>query len=397
MITSRAMSLRFLTAGESHGPALTTIIEGCPAGVPVAKSAVDRELTRRMGGYGRGGRMKIEADEVEILGGVRHGRTIGSPIALLIRNRDHANWTDVMHVAQAPGDPARARTVTRPRPGHADLAGALKYDTHDARDVLERASARETAARTASGAVAKALLAELGIAVTSRTVSVGTASASAAEGDDFDALLALADDLPMRSPNAATIAAMTRAVDRARSEEDSVGGSFEVLARGVPPGLGSYVHWDRRLDAALGAAVLSINAVKAVSIGDGLEVASLGGRVSHDPIGYDAASGTFTRPSNRAGGLEGGMSNGEIIRLTGYLKPLATLLRPLPSVDLVTKESFVADVERTDTIPIVAAGVVAEAMVAFVLAGAMLEKFGGDAIADTRANVASYRARLRAY
>jgi chorismate synthase len=391
------MSLRFLTAGESHGPALTTIIEGCPAGVPVAKAAVDRELTRRMGGYGRGARMKIEADEVEILGGVRHGRSLGSPIALLIRNRDHANWTDVMHVAHPPDDPARARTVTRPRPGHADLAGALKYDTHDARDVLERASARETAARTASGAIAKALLAEVGVAVTSRTVSVGTALAGADEGDDFEALLALADDLPMRSPNAATIAAMTQAVDRARSEEDSVGGSFEVLARGVPPGLGSYVHWDRRLDAALGAAVLSINAVKAVSIGDGLEVASLGGRVSHDPIAYDPASGAFTRASNRAGGLEGGMSNGEIVRVTGYLKPLATLLRPLPSVDLVTKESFLADVERTDTIPIVAAGVVAEAMVAFVLAGAMLEKFGGDAIADTRANIASYRERLRAY
>jgi chorismate synthase len=391
------MPLRFLTAGESHGPALTTIVEGLPAGVPVEKVRIDRELRRRMGGYGRGGRMKIESDEVEIVGGVRHGRSLGSPIALIIRNRDHANWTQVMRVEGRPDPDAASRAVTRPRPGHADLAGALKYQTHDARDILERASARETAARTAAGALAKAFLAELGVDVTSRTVSVGGVRAGESEGDDVARLLALADDLPMRSIAPETIEAMTAAVDRARREGDSVGGSFEVIAGGVPCGLGSHVHWDRRLDGRLGGALLSIPAIKAVSIGDGLSMSASTGRASHDPIGYDVASRRFTRPSNRAGGIEGGMTNGELVRVVGYLKPLATLPRALPSVDLVTKESFVADVERTDTIPIVAAGVVGEAVTALVLAEAMLEKFGGDAVGETRANLEAFRARLRDY
>jgi chorismate synthase len=391
------MPVRFLTAGESHGPALTTIVEGLPAGVPVAKTAIDRDLRRRMGGYGRGARMTIESDEVEILGGLRHGKTLGSPVALLIRNRDHANWAAVMDPLGPEPKGDAARVVTRPRPGHADLAGALKYGTHDARDILERASARETAARTAAGALAKALLAELGVAVTSRTVAVGEIAAGAEEGDDFDAILTLADDLPMRSTSAATIAAMIAAVDRARRSGDSVGGVFQILARGLPPGLGSYVHWDRRLDARLGAALLSIQAVKGVSIGDGIGVAAGGGRHAHDAIAYDAASRRFTRPTNRAGGIEGGMTNGEVLRLTGYLKPLATLPRALPSVDLVTKEAFSADVERTDTVPIVAAGVVGEAMVALVLADALIEKLGGDAIEETRANLASYRDRLLSY
>jgi chorismate synthase len=391
------MPLRFLTAGESHGPALTTIVEGLPAGVGVAKAAIDRELKRRMGGHGRGGRMKIEADEVEILGGVRFGRTLGSPVALLIRNRDFANWKDVMNPEgeRPAGDAARA--VTRPRPGHADLAGALKYGTHDARDVLERASARETAARTAAGALAKALLRELGVDITSRTVAVGSAAAASAEGDDVDALLALPDDAPMRSPRRETVEAMVAAVDDARHRADSVGGCFEVIARGVPPGLGSHVHWDRRLDGRLGAALLSIQAVKGVAIGDGISVSAGGGREAHDPIDYDPAAKTFTRRGNRAGGVEGGMSNGELIRLLGYLKPLATLPRALPSVDLLSKETFVADVERTDTVPIVAAGVVAEAMVALVLGDAMLEKFGGDSVHETRANLDAYRVRLRDY
>ncbi|HEX4823384.1 MAG TPA: chorismate synthase [Candidatus Polarisedimenticolaceae bacterium] len=391
------MPFRFLTAGESHGPALTTIVEGLPSGVPVARAAIDRELRRRMGGYGRGGRMAIESDTVELLGGVRHGRTLGSPVSLLIRNRDHANWSEVMATEGAPPEGGAARAITRPRPGHADLAGALKYGTYDARDILERASARETAARVAAGALAKALLDTARIHVTSRTLAVGAAVAAPDEGDDLDAVFALADDLPMRSPRTATIEAMIRAVDDARRAGDSVGGSFEIIARGVPPGLGSHVHWDRRLDARLGGAVLSIQAVKAVSIGGGIEVAAGGGRAAHDAIAYDAVGRRFARGTNRAGGIEGGITNGEPVRLTAWLKPLATIPRALPSADLVTKEAFVADVERTDTIPIVAAGVVGEAMLAIVLADALLEKLGGDSVAELRANLDAYEARLRAY
>lgn len=386
--------MRFLTAGESHGPALTTIVEGLPAGIPVAKSFIDRELKRRMGGHGRGGRMKIEADEVEILGGIRHGLTLGSPVALLIRNRDFASWTAVMDPVGERPEGGAARAITRPRPGHADLAGALKYGTHDARDILERASARETAARTAAGALAKAFLSALGVAITSRTVAVGAAAAADDEGDDLDALFALPDDLPMRSPRGATIDAMIEAVESARRAGDSVGGVFEVIATGVPPGLGSHVHWDRRLDGRLGGAILSIQAVKAVSIGQGLAVSSGGGHDAHDAIGYDAKARRFTRETNRAGGIEGGMSNGEPVRLLGYLKPLATLPRALPSVDLVTKESFVADVERTDTAPIVAAGVVGEAMTALVIAEAILEKLGGDSLDEVRSHLRTLQARL---
>ena len=391
------MRLRFLTAGESHGPALTVIAEGLPSGVPIVASRIDRELTRRMAGYGRGGRMAIEADRVEILGGVRHGRTIGSPVTLLVRNRDHANWLEVMAVDGAPPEGAEGRRVTRPRPGHADLAGALKYGTHDARDILERASARETAARTAAGALAKALLAEIGVQVTSRTVSVGGARADDREAEEFDALVALPDDAPMRAIAPPTVAAMIAAVDAARAAGDSIGGSFEVIARGAPPGLGSHVHWDRRLDGRLGGALLSIPAVKAVSIGDGVETAAGLGSAAHDPIGYDAARGTFVRSSNRAGGIEGGMTNGEAVRVRVYLKPLATLPRALPSVDLVTKVPFEAATERTDTIPIVAAGVVGEAMVAWVLADEALQKLGGDHLDDVVAALEAYRRRLEAF
>ena len=391
------MPLRFLTAGESHGPALTVIVEGLPSGVPIVPSRIDRELKRRMAGYGRGGRMAIESDRVEILAGVRHGRTIGSPVTLVIRNRDHANWSEVMAVEGAPPEGAEGRRLTRPRPGHADLAGALKHGTHDARDILERASARETAARTAAGAVAKALLAEIGIAVTSRTVSVGAARADDREAEEFDALVALPDGAPMRAIAPEAVAAMTAAVDAARAAGDSIGGSFEVIARGALPGLGSHVHWDRRLDGRLGGALLSIPAVKAVSIGDGVETAGGLGSVAHDPIGYDAERRAFVRSSNRAGGIEGGMTNGEAVRVRVYLKPLATLPRALPSVDLVTKAPFEAATERTDTIPIVAAGVVGEAMVAWVLADEALRKFGGDDLADVMAAVEAYRRRLEAF
>jgi chorismate synthase len=391
------MRLRFLTAGESHGPALTVIVEGLPSGVPIAASRIDRELTRRMAGHGRGGRMAIEADRAEILGGVRHGRTIGSPVTLLVRNRDHANWSEVMAADGAAPEGVEGRRVTRPRPGHADLAGALKYGTHDARDILERASARETAARTAAGALAKALLAEIGVEVTSRTVSVGGARADDHEAEEFDALAALPDDAPMRAIAPATVAAMIAAVDAARAAGDSIGGSFEVIARGAPPGLGSHVHWDRRLDGRLGGALLSIPAVKAVSIGDGVETAAGFGNAAHDPIGYDAARRTFVRSSNRAGGIEGGMTNGEAVRVRVYLKPLATLPRALPSVDLVTKVPFQAATERTDTIPIVAAGVVGEAMMAWVLADEALQKFGGDDLGDVVAALEAYRRRLEAF
>jgi len=391
------MALRFLTAGESHGPALTVIVEGLPAGVPVEPAKVDRELQRRMGGFGRGGRMKIEKDRAEILGGVRFGRTLGSPVSLLVRNLDFANWQEAMAPTGAhPGDEA-ARVVTRPRPGHADLAGALKYGTHDARDILERASARETAARTAAGALARALLAEAGIEVTSHTVSVGEASAGPLGEDAFDALLALDDDAPMRTVDPAACQAMIEAVERARKAKDSIGGVFEVLVRGAPPGLGSHVHWDRKLDGRLGGAVMSVPAVKAVSIGEGVESSSRHGSETHDPIVYDAGARRFDRESNRAGGIEGGISNGEVIRVRGYLKPLATLPRPLASADLVTKQAFEATRERTDTIPIVAAGVVAEAMACLILADELLIKFGGDRLEETLANLERYRAALRDY
>jgi chorismate synthase len=341
--------------------------------------------------------MRIESDEVEILGGVRFGRTLGSPVALLIRNRDFTNWATAMD-PQAPRPSAGdARAVTRPRPGHADLAGALKFGTHDARDVLERASARETAARTAAGALAKSFLSELGVVATSRTVAVGGVTAAKKEAEDIDALLTLPDDAPFRALDSAVVDAMIAEVEAARRRGDSVGGCFEVLVRGLPAGLGSYVHWDRRLDARLGAALLSIPAVKGLSIGDGAEVAGGGGHDAHDPIAYDPVNRRFTRPSNRAGGIEGGMTNGEVLRLTAYLKPLATLLEPLPTVDLDSKRPMKADIERTDTIPIVAAGVVGEAMVALVVAEAMIEKFGGDSLRETQTNLKAYLGSLMEY
>ncbi len=389
--------LRFLTGGESHGPALSVIVEGLPAGLPVASAEIDRELRRRMGGHGRGGRMRIERDRVEILSGVRFGRTLGSPVTLLVRNLDHANWAEAMRPeGEAPAG-AEARAVTRPRPGHADLAGALKLGTHDARDILERSSARETAARTAAGALAKALLHHVGVRVTSRTASVGPVDAAEEEASRFDELLALDDDAPLRSLDASTRAAMVAAIDDARARQDSIGGAFEVLARGVPPGLGSHVHWDRRIDGRIGGALLSIQAVKAVSIGEGVEAARRPGSEQHDAITYDAVARAFVRPTNRAGGIEGGMTNGEIVRARGYLKPLATLPHPLDTVDLVTKASVHAAVERTDTIPIVAAGVVGEAMLALVLADEMLIKFGGDTIVELERAVRAFREGLREF
>lgn len=389
------MKLRYLTAGESHGPSLTVIAEGFPAGIPLPKAAIDRQLRRRMGGYGRGGRMAIECDAVEIVGGLRFGKSLGSPIALLIPNLDHANWREAMQVECPPAEVEARRAVTRPRPGHADLAGALKYRTHDARDILERASARETAARTAAGALARLFLEQLGVRITSRTRAVGGAQAPAEES--FDVLYALDDELPMRTADVDASRRMIDEVDRARAAGDSIGGVFEILASGVPVGLGSHVHWDRKLDGRLAGAVMSIQAVKAVSIGDGVEGAASRGSELHDEIVHDPRSGRFGRTSNRAGGIEGGITNGETLRVQGYLKPLATLPRPLSSVDLVSKETFHATRERTDTIPIVAAGVVGEAVLAWILADEMLIKFGGDSLAETRRNLDGYLEDLARY
>lgn len=391
------MSLRFLTAGESHGPALTVIVEGLPAGVPFDRARLERDLARRQGGYGRGARMKIENDCVEVLGGIRFGKTLGSPVSLVIRNKDHANWLAPMNIEGAhPGDKA-ARAVTRPRPGHADLAGALKYATHDARDILERSSARETAARTAAGALARALLGEAGVEVTSRTVAVGRVVAPDLADADFDQLLALPDAAPLRTIDALSCQSMIDEIDRVRAAGDSVGGIFELLARGVPAGLGSHVHWDRRLDARLGGAILSIQAVKAVSVGEGIEGASRLGSEHHDPIDYDDETHQFKRPSNRAGGIEGGMSNGEMVRISGYFKPLSSLPRPMRSIDLNTKESALGTRERTDVMPIVAAGVIGEAMLCLTLADEFLTKFGGDHLEETLKNYTSYRDGLLNY
>jgi len=391
------MRLRFLTAGESHGPALSVIVEGLPAGLKLDMAALDRDMQRRMGGFGRGGRMKIEDDRVEITAGVRFGRTLGSPVALRIVNRDHANWLDAMAPSGEHPGAEKGRVVTRPRPGHADLAGALKFGTHDAREIFERSSARETAARTAAGSLAKALLAACGIELTSRTVAVGHARAPEFADSSFDDLLALEDDAPMRVLQPESAEAMIAEIERVRAVGDSIGGEFEVLGRGVPVGLGSHISWDRRLDGRLAGALMSIQAVKAVSIGEGLEAATRAGSEHHDEIEYDMEQRRFRRPTNRAGGIEGGISNGEMIRARAWLKPLATLPRPLRSADLVSKGSFDAIRERTDTIPIVAAGVVGEAMVALVLADELLIKFGGDSIDECRRNLEAFDAGLRAF
>ncbi len=389
--------LRLLTSGESHGPALTVILEGVPAGLEIDASTLGSDMRRRRGGYGRGGRMQIENDAVEILGGVRFGRTLGSPVSLLIRNVDHDDWRDVMPTegkGTAVRDPRR--TVTCPRPGHGDLAGALKYGTHDARDILERASARETAARTAAGAVARRLLLSLGIQVTSATVSVGKVSWAPGDGD-FEGLRRLPGDVAFACLDPEASAAMKAEVDQVRKKKDSIGGAFMILARNVPPGLGSHVHWDRKLDGMLGQAILSIPAVKAVSIGDGVEGSRTCGSRLHDSIGWNGSTRRFTRPTNRAGGVEAGVSNGEMIRLTGFLKPLSTLPKPLPSVDLVEKRPAAAAVERTDTIPIVAAGVVGEAMTCLVLASECLRKFGGDSMEELTRNHRGFLESLDRY
>jgi len=386
--------LRVLTAGESHGPGLTVIVEGLPAGIPVDREAVNSDLQRRQGGYGRGGRMKIEKDAVEILSGVRHGRTLGSPVSFVIRNRDHANWSDVMSPEPQP-DEARARRRLRyPRPGHADLAGALKHDTADLRNVLERASARETTSRVAAGALARALLRETGIEVRSHVLRIAGATLPAGTVVSWDTLDSV-EDSPVRCIDPAASEAMIAEIDRAKKDGDSVGGEIEVVVRGAPPGLGSYTHWDRRLDGRLAQALMSIHAVKAVGVGAGFEAGATRGSAFHDEIIWSEEPG-LERPTNRAGGLEGGVTNGQLIRARAIVKPIPTLLIPLRSVDLATREPQKASVERSDTCVVPAAGVVAEAMVAWIVADALLEKTGGDSLGEVLDHLRATRERQAA-
>lgn len=386
----------FTTAGESHGPALVTIVEGLPAGLPIAAAAIDHQLWRRQQGYGRGGRMKIERDTARILSGVRHGETLGSPVALYIENRDHQNWLDVMASEPRDVDPDKARRVTRPRPGHADLVGGLKFDRRDLRDVLERASARETAARVAGGALARALLEAFGVEVASHVVALGADEAPTSYVP-WEEIRAVRDDQPLRCSDAETEARMVAAVDEARRAGDTLGGIFEVAVRGLPPGLGSHTSWSTKLDGRLAQAVMSIHAVKAVEIGEGVANARRPGSRVHDEIVYDATASQFGRTSNRAGGLEGGVTTGEELRVRGHLKPISTLRSRLRSVDIETKEPSDAAFERSDITAVPAAGVIGEAMVAAVLAGALREKFGGDSLAEMRRNVDGYREQIGRY
>jgi chorismate synthase len=385
--------LRWLTSGESHGPRLTAIVEGIPAGLPLVVEDVNGELARRQRGYGRGGRMKIETDTVVFAGGVRGGETLGSPIAMSIENRDHQNWLDRMSAAPMPETP---EAVTRPRPGHADLSGGLKYDRHDLRDILERASARETAARTAVGSVARKLLGAVGIEIFAHVVSIGDVRARPMDLP-LDELRrrARASDLSCADPEAEV--RMKEAIHAASHAGDTLGGIFEVVATGAPAGLGSHVQWDRKLDGRLVQALVSIHAIKAAEIGDGWLAATQRGSQVHDPIGYDAAGRQFTRPTNHAGGLEGGITNGEPIICRAAMKPIATLRRALPSVDVGSKQAFDAAHERSDICAVAAASVVGEAMVAVTLADALLEKFGGDSLKELSRNVHAYREQLREY
>jgi chorismate synthase len=381
--------LNLVTAGESHGPGLTCIVEGLPAGLELDQDTLNRDLARRQLGHGRGGRMKIERDRVEVTGGVRHGRTLGGPIALQIANRDYANWEERMN--PWPVEAATAE-VHLPRPGHADLAGTQKYGLSDVRDVLERASARETAARVAGGALAKAFLSALGVSVFSHVLQITSVTAPRRE-DLQPADFADVDESPVRCLDAEAGRAMVAEINRLRKANESLGGIFEVRVFGLVPGLGSHVSWRERLDGVLGQAVLSIQSVKAVSIGDGLEVAGVPGSQAHDEIFYDEQRG-FWRATNHAGGLEGGMTTGEPVVVRGAMKPLPTLTKPLRSVDIATHEPGDALRERTDSCTVPAGGVVGEAMVAFVLADAYRRKFGGDHIDDVRQSLQAYQERI---
>jgi|SRR5579871_6766615 len=386
---------RFETAGESHGECLVATLTGLPAGIPVSLDAINHELWRRQQGYGRGGRMKIEKDTVHIVSGVRHSKTVGSPIAILIQNADWKNWTEALPVEDIEGGEDKRKPVTRPRPGHADLAGCLKYNFDDARYILERASARETTARVAVGALAKALLGEFGIRVLSHVIGVGEVRLARAAA--WEELVALSEkqEVLLGCVDAEIEKQMKEVVDQAYRTGDTVGGVFEVVAHGLPPGLGSHITWDSRLDGRLAQAIVSMQAVKGAEVGFASEgAASFGSRVQ-DTIHYNREERRFTRGANRAGGLEGGMTNGENILVRGFLKPISTLRRPLESVDLETREPALAAYERSDVCVVPAAGVIGEAMVAIVLAQAFLEKFGGDSLGETRRNYDGYVEQVR--
>src|SRR5689334_6904950 len=396
--------LRFCTAGESHGEALIAVISGVPAGIEIDQEFVNHELWRRLQGYGGGGRMRIERDTAHFISGVRHGKTIGSPISLRIENRDWKNWEEALPVGA--GDPAKHKRVASPRPGHADLAGALKYNLPEARYVLERASARESAARVAIGAVAKLLLKSVEVEVLSHVIAVGTASSDTAPDWSRMRALAAKEDVVLGCVDPEAEQRMKAEVDQALRTGDSVGGIFEVIGHHVPPGLGTYANWDERLDAQLAAAVMSLQAVKAVEIGRGVHAAVSFGSQVHDAIGYSAEQNAkngdehftrFTRAQNNAGGIEGGISNGEDIVLRGYLKPISTLRRPLESVDFATREPVKAAYERSDVCVVPAAGVGGEAMVALMLARCALEKFGGDSLEETKRNFEAYLKQLKEF
>jgi len=385
--------LRFTTAGESHGQALVAILEGLPAGLRIDVGGIDQELARRQWGYGRGGRMKIERDHAEILSGVRHGLTLGSPIALIIQNKDWANWTDVMSAEPRDVPEEKSRRVKRPRPGHADLVGTMKFGFDDARRALERASARETAARVAVGALCRTLLNEFGIQVCGHVVEIGGV-AIRTRPERWDDIPSLAEASELRCVDAGAEGEMRAAIDDARQRGDTLGGVFEVIALGVPPGLGSYVHWDRKLDGRLAQAVMSIHAVKGVEVGPGFEMARTPGSRAHDEIFWTRGRGFF-RETNRAGGTEGGVTTCAPAVVRGAMKPLSTLMSPLRSVDIKTKEAITGAVVRSDVCAVPAAGVVGESMVCFVLADALLEKFGSDSLADIKLAYEAYLRRIK--
>ena len=390
-------TLRFTTAGESHGPALVAVLEGMPAGLPLLAEQVDADLARRQQGYGRGRRMQIETDRVEFLSGVRAGETLGGPIAMLVRNADWKNWVDVMDPAPREGDPdPRRRALTRVRPGHADLTGVLKYDRADARDILERASARETTMRVAAGAVCRRLLAELGVSIGSHVVHLGGIDAEPAELPTD--LNAASDASPLRTLDSRAEAAMIALIDETKRAGNTLGGVCEVVVTGLPVGLGSHVSWDRKLDGRLGQAMLSIPAVKGVEIGLGFEAARRSGADVHDEIAMAVgrpSSGNVRRLTNRAGGLEGGMTTGEPLLVRVAMKPISTLMKPLQTIDVKTSDAAAAAAERSDVTAVPAMGVIAEAMAAFVLAQAVLEKFGGDSLGELRRNLQGYLAQVR--
>jgi chorismate synthase len=388
---------RFVTAGESHGQALIAWISGVPAGVPIDFEFVQRELHRRQLGYGRGGRQKIEKDRVEFLAGVRHGQTIGAPIALRIENRDWANWEKALSVEELPDSKSAERRLTAPRPGHADLAGSMKFNLHDARYILERASARETAARVAAGTIAKLLLRQFQCEVLSHVIAVGKARLPRAAGWNEIQVVCENLDSPLRCIDAETESQMKNEVDVVHRAGNTVGGIFEIVAHNVVTGLGSHAQWDEKLDGRLAQAVMSIQAVKGVEIGAGIAAATSYGSEVMDEIGYDAAAKKFTRPSNRAGGLEGGITNGQDVIVRGYLKPISTLRSPLGTVDMVTKQPISAAYERSDVCVVPAGGVAGEAMVSLVLAQAMVEKFGGDSLGEMRRNFDGYLQQLKEF